>query len=101
MSLYSAEPVKMVVEQYAQTHEGNLPASLAQVADAGLPAEFRHSNATITVENGEVVITFSSPAEIAGGSLALVPTAGDGGLMEWQCRNRDLPEEHAPSECAQ
>ena len=40
-------------------------------------------------------------AEIAGGSLALVPTAGDGGLMEWQCRNRDVPEDHVPSECAQ
>ena len=101
MTLYSAEPAKMVVEQYAQTHEGNLPASLEQVADAGLPSEFSDSNATITIENGEVVITFSSPAEIAGGSLALVPTAGDGGLMEWQCRNRDLPEEHVPGECAQ
>ena len=87
----------MVVEQYAQTHEGNLPASLEQVADAGLPAEFSDSNATITIENGEVVITFSSPAEIAGGSLALVPTAGDGGLMEWQCRNRDLPGNTCPA----
>lgn len=99
MSLYSAEGPKMVVEQYAQTHEGNLPASLEQVAEAGLPAEFVDSDATITIENGEVVLTFNQPEPIAGRSLALAPSTGDGGLMEWQCRNRDLPEEHVPDEC--
>ncbi len=101
LALYSAEPAKMVVQQYAMTHEGNLPASLAAISDAGLPAEFPESNATITVEDGEIVVTFSQPDEIAGRAVAIVPTAGDGGLLEWQCRNRDVPQEHLPSECEQ
>jgi uncharacterized RDD family membrane protein YckC len=99
LSLYSAVGPKMVVEQYAQTHEGNLPASLEQISEAGLPAEFVDSDATITIENGEVVLTFTQPEPIAGRSLAITPSTGDGGLMEWQCRNRDLPEEFVPSEC--
>lgn len=101
LSVYSAEGAKMVVEQYAQTHEGNLPASLEQIAEAGLPAEFIDSDATITVENGQIVLTFTQPDSIAGRSLALVPSAGDGGLMEWQCRNRTLPVEDVPDECTE
>lgn len=101
IALYSAEPAKMLVEQYAQTHEGNLPSSLDAIADAGLPASMDETYASITIEDGAVVVTFNQPDEIAGRAVELVPKASDSGLMEWQCRNRGVPDEHLPADCNQ
>ncbi len=91
--------VKFEVEQYAQTHDGIYPSSTEELTASGASLPTELPGATLAISgDGQIVVTLTEPAEIAGTSLQYTPSS-EGGLTNWTCTSPDVKDEYLPDGC--
>ncbi|MCZ6666231.1 MAG: pilin [Gammaproteobacteria bacterium] len=95
LSLASAG--KTALSEYFASN-GTIPTNNTQAGLADSEQISGNSVDSVSINNGTIVITFSTPA-IAGSTLELTPTTGGGKVM-WDCATGgNLEGKYRPSSC--
>ena len=48
---------------------------------------------------GAISIVYTTPAELAGASIVLTPSAAEAGVVKWSCKGTGIPAELLPDVC--
>jgi hypothetical protein len=48
---------------------------------------------------GVITVMYTRPADLAGASIVLTPSAGDRGVVKWSCAGSGVPAEALPNGC--
>lgn len=97
--IHLASAAKTAVVDHFHTN-GVMPADNTE-AQIASPASISGNNVSrITVDNGEVVITYSGQPEITGKTLVFNPTTISGSV-QWSCAGSDstIANKYKPSSC--